>query len=65
MYFKTDVRLWVKRHSSSFPGEMQTGNLPVYVEDDILVTHIRGEVPPHITPEYDFPSLQLGPLLTW
>ena len=41
-----------------FPyGEMQTGNLPVYVEDDILVTHIRGEVPPHITPEYDFSLL--------
>jgi DNA repair exonuclease SbcCD nuclease subunit len=41
-----------------FPyGEMQTGNLPTYVEDDILVTHIRGEVPPHITPEYDFSLL--------
>ena len=41
-----------------FPyGEMQIGNLPTYVEDDILVTHIRGEVPPHITPEYDFSLL--------
>ena len=41
-----------------FPyGEMQVGNLPTYVEDDILVTHIRGEVPPHITPEYDFSLL--------
>ena len=41
-----------------FPyGEMQIGNLPNYVEDDILVTHIRGEVPPHITPEYDFSLL--------
>ena len=25
---------------------------------DILVTHIRGEVPPHITPEYDFEKLR-------
>ena len=41
-----------------FPyGEMQTDNLPEYVEGDILVTHIRGEVPPHITPEYDFSRL--------
>ena len=41
-----------------FPyGEMQTDNLPTYVDDDILVTHIRGEVPPHITPEYDFSLL--------
>lgn len=41
-----------------FPyGEMQTNNLPAYVEGDILVTHIRGEVPPHITPEYDFSNL--------
>ena len=41
-----------------FPyGEMQVNNLPAYVEDDILVTHIRGEVPPHITPEYDFSLL--------
>ena len=41
-----------------FPyGEMQINNLPAYVEDDILVTHIRGEVPPHITPEYDFSLL--------
>ena len=38
-------------------GEMQLDNLPTYIEDDILVTHIRGEVPPHITPEYDFSRL--------
>ena len=38
-------------------GEMQLDNLPTYVEGDILVTHIRGEVPPHITPEYDFSRL--------
>ena len=42
-----------------FPyGEMQTDNLPVYVENEILVAHIRGEVPPHITPEYDFNKLR-------
>ena len=44
-----------------FPyGEMQINNLPEYIEDDILVTHIRGEVPPHITPEYDFSYSPLG-----
>jgi DNA repair exonuclease SbcCD nuclease subunit len=42
-----------------FPyGEMQTNNLPVCYPDDILVTHIRGEVPPHVTPEYDFDNLR-------
>ena len=41
-----------------FPyGEMQTNNLPICYQDDILVTHIRGEVPPHVTPEYDFDLL--------
>jgi len=43
-----------------FPyGEMQIDNLPVIQhEKDILVTHIRGEVPPHITSEYDFEKLR-------
>ena len=42
-----------------FPyGEMQTDNLPTYEEGDVLVAHIRGEVPPHITPEYDFEKLR-------
>tara|TARA_Y100001963_G_scaffold523_1_gene868 strand:- start:1853 stop:2812 length:960 start_codon:yes stop_codon:yes gene_type:complete len=42
-----------------FPyGEMQLDNLPKHFEDDILVTHIRGEVPPHITAEYDFEKLR-------
>lgn len=42
-----------------FPyGEMQIGNIPKYVENDILVTHIRGEVPPHITAEFDFEKLK-------
>lgn len=42
-----------------FPyGEMQVDNLPSYISGDILVTHIRGEVPPHITPEYNFEKLR-------
>ena len=42
-----------------FPyGEMQLGNLPKHIEDDILITHIRGEVPPHITPEFDFEKIR-------
>ena len=42
-----------------FPyGEMQIGNVPKYVENDILITHIRGEVPPHITAEFDFDKLK-------
>lgn len=42
-----------------FPyGEMQINNMPRYVEGDILVTHIRGEVPPHISPEFDFERLR-------
>ncbi len=42
-----------------FPyGCVQTNNLPTYVHGDILVTHIRGEVPPHITAEFDFEKLR-------
>ena len=42
-----------------FPyGEMQLDNLPLPKRNDILVTHIRGEVLPHITPEYDFEKLR-------
>ena len=37
--------------------EMAKNNLPSYYEGDILVTHIRGEVPPHISAEYDFNKL--------
>ena len=45
-------------HFCFFPyGEMQKNNLPEYVEGDILVTHIRGEVPPHVSPEFDFSRL--------
>ena len=42
-----------------FPyGEMQVRKIPKYIEGDILVTHIRGEVPPHITPEFDFEKIR-------
>lgn len=44
----------------AFPyGSVQTDNLPDHIgEEDILVTHIRGEVPPHISAEYDFEKLR-------
>jgi DNA repair exonuclease SbcCD nuclease subunit len=43
----------------AFPyGSVQTDKLPEYIPGDILVTHIRGEVPPHITAEYDFEKLR-------
>jgi DNA repair exonuclease SbcCD nuclease subunit len=46
-----------------FPyGEMQLGNIPKYVDGDILITHIRGEVPPHITAEFDFDKISKWPL---
>lgn len=38
--------------------EMHLNKLPSYIEGDILITHIRGEVPPHITAEYDFEKLR-------
>jgi DNA repair exonuclease SbcCD nuclease subunit len=42
-----------------FPyGSVQTNNIPEYIDGDILVTHIRGEVPPHITAEFDFNKLK-------
>ena len=47
-----------------FPyGNVQTDQLPSYHEGDILVTHIRGEVLPHITPEYDFEKLKQWKLI--
>jgi DNA repair exonuclease SbcCD nuclease subunit len=43
----------------AFPyGSVQTDKLPDYVDGDVLITHIRGEVPPHITAEYDFEKLR-------
>ena len=42
-----------------FPyGEMQQDRLPAPLPDHVLVTHIRGEVPPHIKAEYDFSRLE-------
>ena len=47
-----------------FPyGEMQKNNVPPYVRGEILVTHIRGEVKPHITPEFDFERLKSWKLI--
>ena len=47
-----------------FPyGEMQKDNVPPYVRGEILVTHIRGEVKPHITPEFDFERLKSWKLI--
>lgn len=43
----------------TFPyGQVQLKNIPEYQPGDILVTHIRGEVPPHITAEFDFEKLR-------
>ena len=42
-----------------FPyGEIQINNLSEHEDGEILVTHIRGEVPPHVTAEYDFEKLR-------
>ena len=43
--------------------EVQMDNLEDHLEKDILITHIRGEVPPNITPEYDFTKLREYPLV--
>jgi DNA repair exonuclease SbcCD nuclease subunit len=63
-----NVRLFTKNKRIKEPGglgiqfwpygELQIDNLPEYIEGDILVGHIRGEVPPHITAEYDFEKLR-------
>jgi len=46
-----------------FPyGEMQIGTIPAYTPGDILIAHIRGEVPPHITAEFDFDRISMWPL---
>jgi DNA repair exonuclease SbcCD nuclease subunit len=47
-----------------FPyGELQREALLPALGDEILVAHIRGEVPPHITPEYDFEKLRAWKLI--
>lgn len=38
--------------------EVQKENLLLYKRDEVLVTHIRGEVPPHISAEFDFEKLR-------
>lgn len=38
--------------------EMVKDNLPSCNPNDILITHIRGAVPPHITAEYDFEKIK-------
>lgn len=54
----------IDQYFQFFPyGEMQIGNTPSYVEGDILVTHIRGEVPPHVTAEFDFELIKDWPLV--
>jgi DNA repair exonuclease len=49
----------------AFPyGSVQTNNVPKQVnKNDILITHIRGEVPPHITEEFDFEKLRKWKLI--
>lgn len=42
-----------------FPyGEVETKNLLQSQQGEVLVSHIRGEVPPHITEEFDFERLR-------
>ena len=53
---ETDVRLAVKRRFNSFPMERCRQTIPSMWKA-IYSSHIRGEVPPHITPEYDFSRL--------
>lgn len=48
----------------TFPyGAVQTKRTPPHIPGDILVTHIRGEVPPHISAEYDFELLRSWKLI--
>jgi DNA repair exonuclease SbcCD nuclease subunit len=58
--FTDNGRISIKNQGfCAFPyGSVQTNKLPEYVDGDILITHIRGEVPPHITAEYDFERLR-------
>ena len=62
-----NVKFFTKNARFQFEGywiqlfpytEVQMNNLQNHAEKDILVTHIRGEVPPHITPEYDFEKIK-------
>jgi DNA repair exonuclease SbcCD nuclease subunit len=62
-----NVQFYTKNARFQFQGywiqlfpytEVQTDNLINYPEKEILVTHIRGKVPPHITAEYDFDKIK-------
>lgn len=59
IFTKNDRIVLAGQGFCAFPyGSVQTDDLPAYVDGDILVTHIRGEVPPHISAEYDFERLR-------
>lgn len=60
MFFTKNARINFKGYwIQMFPyPEVQKDNLENYLEKDILITHIRGEIPPHITAEYDFEKLR-------
>jgi DNA repair exonuclease SbcCD nuclease subunit len=62
-----NVKFFTKNATFEFNGytfqmfpytEVQKDNLEDRAIKEILVTHIRGEVPPHITPEYDFEKIK-------
>ncbi len=59
-FFTKNGRINFKGHwIQFFPyTEVQMDNFINYPEKEILVTHIRGEVLPHITAEYDFEKLK-------
>lgn len=59
-FFTKNARIEFMGHwIQLFPyTEVQMDNLKNYKEKEILVTHIRGEVPPHITPEYEFEKIK-------
>jgi DNA repair exonuclease SbcCD nuclease subunit len=58
--FTKNTRIKVKdQQFYFFPyGEVETKNLLAHQPGEILVSHIRGEVPPHITEEFDFERLR-------
>ena len=63
----SNVKFFTKNDRIEFNGywiqffpytEVQMDNLADYPEKEILVTHMRGKVPPHITAEYDFEKIR-------
>lgn len=57
-----EINPWLKLQFFPY-GEMQKNKLPRYEEDSVLIAHIRGEIPPHITEEYDFEKLRQWKLI--